>query len=52
MKLRRGFKKESEEIAVELRNELGLAPEAALCPWALAHHLEIPVYTLEMASLQ
>ena len=46
MKLRRGFKKESEEIAVELRRELGLAPEAALCRWELARHLEIAVYTL------
>lgn len=50
MKLRRGFKKESEEIAVELRSELGLAPDAPLCPWKLAEHLEIPVHTLKSAK--
>lgn len=47
MKLRRGFKKEAEAIAVELRTELGLASEAPLCPWALARHLEITIYTLQ-----
>lgn len=50
MKLRRGFKKESEEIAVELRSELGLPPDAPLCPWKLAGHLEIPVHTLATAQ--
>lgn len=51
MKLRRGFKKESEEIAVELRTELGLAADDPICPWRLASHLEIPVYTLESVRL-
>ncbi len=42
-KLRRGFVKESEEYAVEFRQELGLAEHVPLCPYALAGHLEIPV---------
>lgn len=42
-KLRRGFVKESEEYAVEFRQELGLIDYAPLCPIALAAHLEIPL---------
>lgn len=42
-KLRRGFVKESEEYAVEFRQELGVPENGPLCPFALAKHLEIPV---------
>jgi hypothetical protein len=42
-KLRRGFVKESEEYAVEFRQELGLDEHVPLCPYVLAGHLEIPV---------
>lgn len=41
--LRRGFVKESEEYAIEFRQELGLAYNGAICPYALAMHLDIPV---------
>lgn len=50
MKLRHGFKTEADKIAVELRSELELTADAPLCPWTLAHHLEIPVYTLAAAQ--
>lgn len=46
MALRRGFKAEANEIALEVRRELGLRPIDRLDPWALAQHLEIPVYPL------
>lgn len=46
MKLRRGFKKEANEIARETRKELNLLKTDPLDPWKLAHHLEIPVFTL------
>lgn len=46
MTLRRGFKKEANEIACETRKELHLAKTAALNPWKLAEHLEIPVIAL------
>ncbi len=52
MKLRHGFKTEAEKIAVELREELELTADAPLCPWRLARHLEIPVYTLEEAKVR
>ena len=45
-KLRRGFKKEANELAGEFRQELGLAPHDALCPWRLAAHLDIPLLRL------
>jgi len=44
--LRRGFKTEAESIAAEMRREMSLAPSAALDPFALAAHLEIPVEPL------
>ena len=44
--LRRGFKKEADEYAKELRAELGLRPDAPLSPWQLAQHLEIPIRPL------
>ena len=46
MTLRRGFKKEANEIACETRKELHLPKTAALNPWKLAEHLEIPVIAL------
>jgi Zn-dependent peptidase ImmA (M78 family) len=42
-KLRWGFVKESEEYAVEFRQELGLMEHDPICPFILAAHLEIPV---------
>ncbi len=46
MQLRRGFKKEANEIANEVRTELLLRPIDPLNPWRLADHLEIPVEPL------
>ncbi len=46
MGLRRGFKSEADQIAREIRSELGLAPAACLDPWHLARHLEIPIVGL------
>jgi len=46
MALRRGFKTEANDIAREVRDELGLRCADPLDPWALAHHLEIPVMPL------
>jgi hypothetical protein len=44
--LRRGFKKEAEEISSELRGELDLEPIDPLDPFDLAAHLGIPVAPL------
>jgi Zn-dependent peptidase ImmA (M78 family) len=46
VKLRHGFKAEANDIAREVRAELGLAPIDPLDPWRLAHHLDIPVKPL------
>lgn len=46
MTLRRGFKTEANQIAIEVRKELGLPPHAPLCPWSLAEHLAVPVLAL------
>lgn len=46
MSLRRGFKKEANDIAVEIRVELGLGPRAPLDPCKLAEHLLIPLIPL------
>jgi Zn-dependent peptidase ImmA (M78 family) len=46
MALRRGFKTETNDIAREVRDELGLAAEDPLDPWKLARHLAIPVTPL------
>jgi Zn-dependent peptidase ImmA (M78 family) len=43
---RRGFKATAERIALELREELGLATNARLEPSALAEHLCVPVFDL------
>lgn len=50
MALRRGFKAEANEIALEVRRELGLRPVDWLDPWALARHLEIPVHPIAALS--
>jgi hypothetical protein len=46
MPLRRGFKSEANEIAREVRAELGIAAAAPLDVIALAGHLAIPVLAL------
>ncbi|MDQ0377862.1 ImmA/IrrE family metallo-endopeptidase [Amycolatopsis thermophila] len=46
MTLRRGFKKEARELALEVREELGLDVFAPLDPWALAELYGIEVYDL------
>lgn len=45
-KLRRGFVKEAEELALEYRLELGLKACDALCVHKLANHLCIPIFCL------
>ncbi len=44
--LRRGFKTEANDIAREIREELGLRLVDPLDPWRLAEHLDIPVVPL------
>lgn len=46
MTFRRGFKTEANELALEMREELGLRAESPLCPFSLAQHLEIKVLSL------
>lgn len=46
MDFRRGFKSEANQIARELRHELGLGVAAPLNPWKLAEHLGILVVPL------
>ena len=43
--LRRGFKSEAERLAEKYRKELGIHPCGALCAFALAEHLSIPVHS-------
>lgn len=50
MKLRRGFRKEAEEYALEYRSELQLEEYDPLDPMALADHLAIPVHKLSDLS--
>lgn len=52
IKLRRGFKKEAEELALELRNELGLSHRAPIDVFELAEWLAIPAVPLsDLAEL-
>jgi Zn-dependent peptidase ImmA (M78 family) len=44
--VRRGFKRDSREIAAQIRTELGLTAHHALDPLRLAEHLEIPVWPI------
>lgn len=46
MAYRYGFKSEAEQIAVEIREELGIRLVDRLDAFALAEHLDIPVWTL------
>jgi Zn-dependent peptidase ImmA (M78 family) len=46
MSFRRGFKTEANDLATEVRNELGLSLFVALDPHALAAWLEIPIIAL------
>ncbi|MDF1817048.1 MAG: ImmA/IrrE family metallo-endopeptidase [Immundisolibacteraceae bacterium] len=46
MELRRGFKKETNEYARELRKELNKEPFEPLCPLDLAKHLLLPIAKL------
>ena len=46
VRLRRGFRKEAEEYALEFREELGLEEQEPLDPFRLADHLDIPVHAL------
>jgi len=50
MKLRRGFKKETNEYAKEFRAELRKKPFESLCPWSLAEHLSIPILKLSQLN--
>jgi Zn-dependent peptidase ImmA (M78 family) len=51
MAMRRGFKTQANQIAREVRGELGLGPTDPLDPWKLAAFLEIPVIGLtELAA--
>ena len=50
MTLRRGFKKEANDIAREVRKELDLGFKDPLDPWKLADHLAIPVLPLRSFS--
>lgn len=45
-KLRRGFKADAERLAVKIRGEVGLGNSDRLDPFALAAHLDIPVWPL------
>jgi Zn-dependent peptidase ImmA (M78 family) len=44
--LRRGFKTVANNLALEVRAELGLRAHSRLCPFALAENLYIPVFSL------
>lgn len=47
--MRRGFKKEANQVGLEIREELGIEVVSPFCPWKLAEHLCIPV--LKLSSL-
>lgn len=47
--MRRGFKSYAEQIAGEVRVEMGLAPHGRLCSFALAEHLGVP--TISFSTL-
>ncbi|MDE0146284.1 MAG: ImmA/IrrE family metallo-endopeptidase [Nitrospira sp.] len=46
VRLRRGFRKEAEEYALEFREELGLEEQEPLNPFRLAEHLAVPIHAL------
>lgn len=43
--LKRGFKAESERIAIQYREALGIQPRESLCAFKLADHLQIKIYS-------
>ena len=43
--MKRGFKARAEETAHDIRQKLGLERGSPLCPWKLADHLSITVFT-------
>lgn len=45
-KFRRGFKTEANDLSRDLRRELGLEAHNPLCPWSLADHLAVRLFTL------
>tara|TARA_R110002110_G_scaffold413699_4_gene641455 strand:+ start:532 stop:1104 length:573 start_codon:yes stop_codon:yes gene_type:complete len=45
-KLRRGFVKEANEWAIDLRQELNLLPQEPMCPWRLSKHLRVRIIPL------
>ena len=50
MALKRGFKAEANNLARELRSELGIGARGKLCPWELAKYLHIPILKLSDLS--
>lgn len=52
MTLRWGFKSEANKYAREFRLELSMPVDGPLCPWRLAQHLLVPVFTLSEFSEQ
>ncbi|MBL1232569.1 MAG: ImmA/IrrE family metallo-endopeptidase [Flavobacteriales bacterium] len=44
-KYKRGFKKWSDDKAIEIRNDLGLSESSPLCAFDVCKHLKIPVLT-------
>jgi len=52
MEYRRGFKREANELAREVRQELGLGPIDPLNPCTLAHHLAIPLQPMSTLSTE
>jgi Zn-dependent peptidase ImmA (M78 family) len=46
-----GLQTEAEQLALEVRDELGLGPFRRLVPELLAEHLEIPIITLSQLRL-
>lgn len=50
-KFKHGFKAESERYAEEFREELGLKPDAPMCPRKLASFLGVPVFGIKDNSV-
>ncbi|MDE1468328.1 ImmA/IrrE family metallo-endopeptidase [Aurantiacibacter sp. D1-12] len=48
--MKHGFKAQANRIALEMRREFGLAPEAPMCPFILCEHFEIRVLPLSQFS--
>jgi hypothetical protein len=50
--MRRGFKADCERRSIAAREELGLGPTAALCPWAYADSLGAMVFGADELELE